>query len=51
MCGETLEDQEPVYDLFPIRSELALPEVVTQICVWQLCGAGPVEKVVIFFLR
>ena len=38
-CGETLGDLEPVYDLFPVTSELALPEVVTQICMWKLCGA------------
>ena len=29
-CGETLEDLEPVYDLFPIINEFALPEAVTQ---------------------
>ena len=40
MCGETLGDLEPVYDLFPITSEFVLPEVVTQTCMWQLCGAG-----------
>ena len=40
-CGETLGDLEPVYDLFPITSGLALPELaVTQTCMWQLCGAG-----------
>ena len=33
-------DLEPVYDPFPITSELALTEVVTQTCAWQLCGAG-----------
>ena len=32
MCGETLGDLEPVYDPFPITSELALPEAVTQTC-------------------
>ena len=25
---------------FPITSELALPEAVTQTCMWQLCAAG-----------
>ena len=39
-CGETLGDLEPVYDLFPITSELALPETATQTNMWQLRGAG-----------
>ena len=30
MCGETLGDLEPVYDLFPIAREFALPEEVTE---------------------
>ena len=47
-CGETLGDLEPVYDLFPITSEFALSEAVTQTCVRHLRGTGPVEKVVIF---
>ena len=47
-CGETLGDLEPVYDLFPITSELALPEAVTRTCRRRLDGTGPVEKVVIF---
>ena len=46
--GETLGDLEPVYDLFPITSEFALSEAVTQTCVRHLRGAKPVEKVVIF---
>ena len=29
-CGETLRDLEPVYDLFRITSEFALPVAVTQ---------------------
>ena len=29
-CGETLGDLEPVYDQFPIKSDFALPEAVTQ---------------------
>ena len=28
-CGESLGDLEPVYDLFPITSEFALPETDT----------------------
>ena len=40
MCGETLGDLEPFYDLFSITGELALPEVVTQTCMWHLCEAG-----------
>ena len=48
MYGETLGDLEPVYDLFPIESERALPEAVTQTCVSRLCETGPGEKVVIF---
>ena len=38
-CGETLGDLEPVYDLFPITSEFALPEAVTQSRMWHLCEA------------
>ena len=50
-CGETLGDLEPVYDLFPITSEFALPEAVTQLqtCLKSLRGTRPVEKVVIFY--
>ena len=40
MCGETLGDLEPVYDLFPITIEFASPEAVTQTYIWQICGAG-----------
>ena len=34
-CGETLGDLEPVYNLFPITNEFALPETVTrtQTCI------------------
>ena len=39
-CGETLGDLEPVYDLFPITGEFALPEAVTQTCMWHHCEAG-----------
>ena len=35
-CGETLGDLEPVYDLFPITGEFALPEAVTQTCMCHL---------------
>ena len=35
-CGETLGDLKPVYNLFPITSELVLPEIVTQKCAWYL---------------
>ena len=48
MCGETLGDLEPVYDPFPMTSEFALPEAVTQKFFRRLGGTGPVEKVVIF---
>ena len=45
--GETLGDLEPVYDLFPVTSELAWPKAVKQI-MRRLGGTRPVEKVVIF---
>ena len=32
MCGETLGDLEPVYDLLAITSEFTLTEAVTQTC-------------------
>ena len=47
-CGETLGDLEPVYDTFPISSEFALSQAVTQTCMRRLCGTGSVEKVVTF---
>ena len=47
-CGETLGDLEPVYDLFPNTSELALAEAVTQTCMRRLGGTGPVEQVLNF---
>ena len=47
MCGETLGDLEPVYDLLSITSEFGLPEAVTQTCTWHLCGTRPTDKVVI----
>ena len=47
-CGETLGNLKPVYDLFPITSEFALPEAVTQTCMRRPCRKGPIEKVVIF---
>ena len=31
---------EPYYIRFPITNEFPLQEAVTQICMWQLCGAG-----------
>ena len=34
-CGETLGDLEPVYDL-------ALPEVLTNTCMWRLSETGRV---------
>ena len=42
------DPEGPVYDLFPIKRELALPEAVTQTCMRRLGGTGPVEKVVVF---
>ena len=47
-CGENLGYLEPVYDLFPIMHEFALPEAVTQTRIRRLGGTGPVEKVVTF---
>ena len=46
-CGETLGDFEPVYDLFSITGEFALPEAVTLACTWYFYGTRPAEKVVI----
>ena len=40
MCGETLGDLEPVYDLFPITGKFALPEAVILACTRHLCEAG-----------
>ena len=39
---------EPVCDLFSITSEFVSPEAMAQTCLRRLCGAGPVEIVVIF---
>ena len=50
-CRETLGDLEPVYDLFPITSEFALPAAVTQTRMRRLWGTGSVEKVVIFMVN
>ena len=50
-CGETLGDLGPVYDPFPITSELTLPEAVgdtyEHICLWRLCEVGHLK--IIFF--